>query len=123
MFLPAWALAMTLAPRTLEVPRVAATIPPLAAVARELAGPDARVNALLVIPAAAAKLAARSLRQMFFLTPAVGLASVVLGLAASYRLDLPSGPSVAVVAGLFFLGAWAGGAPRRATGGRGARPR
>ncbi|HJW15277.1 MAG TPA: metal ABC transporter permease [Thermoanaerobaculia bacterium] len=81
------------------------------------------INALLVIPAAAAKLVARSLRQMFFLTPAIGLASVILGLAASYRLDLPSGPAVAVVAGLFFLGGWAAGAPRRATGGRGAPSR
>jgi len=64
-------------------------------------------NALLVIPAATAKLLARSLGQMFWLAPLVGTASVVVGLAVAYRLDLPSGPAIVVVAGLGFLAAWA----------------
>jgi zinc transport system permease protein len=64
------------------------------------------VNALLVIPAATAKLLARSLRQMFVLAPVVGVGSVVLGLFGSYRLDVPSGPAIVVVAGLAFLAAW-----------------
>jgi ABC-type Mn2+/Zn2+ transport system permease subunit len=63
-------------------------------------------NALLVIPAATAKLLARSLAQMFWLAPLVGTVSVVVGLAAAYRLDLPSGPAIVVVAGLLFLAAW-----------------
>jgi ABC-type Mn2+/Zn2+ transport system permease subunit len=70
-------------------------------------------NALLVIPAATAKLLARSLGQMFVLAPLFGLASVLVGLLASYRLDLPSGPAIVAVAGAAFLIAWAA-AGRRA---------
>jgi len=65
------------------------------------------VNALLVIPAATAKLCARSLRQMFVLAPVFGIASVVAGLCGSYWLDVPSGPAIVVVAGVVFLVAWA----------------
>jgi zinc transport system permease protein len=71
------------------------------------------VNALLVIPAATAKLLARSLKQMFVLAPVIGVASVLVGLFASYSFDMPSGPAIAVVAGLAFLAAWAN-ASRRA---------
>jgi zinc transport system permease protein len=75
-------------------------------------------NALLVIPAATAKLLARSLAQMFWLAPLVGTASVVVGLAAAYRLDLPSGPAIVVVAGLLFLAAWGVATARQARRGR-----
>jgi zinc transport system permease protein len=64
------------------------------------------VNALLVIPAATAKLLARSLKQLLVLAPILGTLSVLAGLGLSYRLDLPSGPAIAVVAGLGFLAAW-----------------
>ena len=71
------------------------------------------VNALLVIPAATAKLLARSLGQMFVLAPLFGVASVVVGLAVSVATDAPSGPAIVVVAGLVFLGAWASTLRRR----------
>lgn len=61
------------------------------------------VNALLIIPAATAKLVARSLAHMLVLTPLIGIASVGGGLVASYYLDLPSGPAIVVLAGLLFL--------------------
>jgi ABC-type Mn2+/Zn2+ transport system permease subunit len=77
------------------------------------------VNALLVIPAATAKLLATSLRGMFVLAPLIGLASVLAGLIASSRLDLPSGPSIAAVAGLVFLATWMGVAGRRSAERRG----
>lgn len=64
------------------------------------------VNALLVIPAATAKLLARSLGRMFVLAPLLGVGSVLAGLVASYRLDVPSGPVVVVIAGIAFLAAW-----------------
>lgn len=70
------------------------------------------VNALLVIPAATAKLRARSLGQMFVLAPLYGIGSVLVGLFGSYRLDMPSGPAIVVVAGLLFLAAWAARAGR-----------
>jgi zinc transport system permease protein len=65
------------------------------------------VNALLVIPAATAKLRARSLAEMFVLAPLLGIASVLLGLFGSYWLDMPSGPAIVLVAGILFLVAWA----------------
>lgn len=62
------------------------------------------VTALLVIPAATARKFARTPEQMAALAAAFGAASVVLGLAGSWRFDTPSGPSVVVAAlGLFAL--------------------
>jgi zinc transport system permease protein len=65
------------------------------------------VNALLVIPAATAKLLARSLRQMFLLAPLIGIGSVLAGLMSSAWLDVPSGAAIVAIAGLVFLAAWA----------------
>jgi zinc transport system permease protein len=65
------------------------------------------VNALLVIPAATAKLRARSLAEMFVIAPVLGIGSVLMGLFGSYWLDMPSGPAIVVVAGILFLVAWA----------------
>lgn len=64
------------------------------------------VNALLVIPAATAKLLARSLGQMFVLAPVLGIASVLAGLVVSAWVDAPSGPAIVVIAGALFLAAW-----------------
>ena len=65
------------------------------------------VNALLVIPAATAKLLARSLGHMFVLAPLLGIGCVLAGLTASYWLDAPSGPAIVVTAGIVFLAVWA----------------
>jgi zinc transport system permease protein len=64
------------------------------------------VNALLVIPAATAKLFARSLGRMFVLAPLFGIGSVLAGLLASSWVDTPSGPAIVVVSGMLFLAAW-----------------
>ncbi|GIX49032.1 MAG: membrane protein [Candidatus Tectimicrobiota bacterium] len=66
------------------------------------------VNALLIIPAATAKLLARSLTHLFVLTPLLGTVSIVGGMVASYYLNWPSGPTIVVLSGLLFLavGAW-----------------
>lgn len=61
------------------------------------------VNALLIIPAATAKLWARSLAQMFLLAPLFGIICVVGGIVVSYYLDLPSGPAIVILTGLVFL--------------------
>jgi zinc transport system permease protein len=71
------------------------------------------VNALLVIPAATAKLLARSLGQMFVLAPLIGIGSVLAGLIVSSWVDAPSGPAIVVIAGILFLAAW-GRVARRA---------
>jgi zinc transport system permease protein len=70
------------------------------------------VTALLIIPAAAARALARSPESMAALAALMGVVAVLLGLAASWWLDTPSGPSI-VAAGtlLFFLTAMAGARP------------
>lgn len=60
-------------------------------------------NALLVIPAATAKLVSRTLSQMFLITPLVSCFGVVSGLIISYFLNFPSGPSIVVFLGITFL--------------------
>ena len=62
------------------------------------------VLALLVTPPATAGLLARRLPDMMATSVVVALVAVVVGLHLSYHLDLPSGPSIVMVAtGLFIL--------------------
>lgn len=60
------------------------------------------VSALLIIPPAAARSVARSPAQMALTASLVGMASVMLGLWASFSWDTPAGPSVVVSATLLF---------------------
>lgn len=62
-------------------------------------------NAMVVIPAASAKAVSGSFKQFLLLSPLVGVLSFTGGTVASYYLNLPSGPSVIVVATLCFAGA------------------
>jgi len=62
------------------------------------------VNALLVIPASTSRLFATSLKQMFTVTPIIALLITIGGLIMSYTFNFPSGPTMAVVAGITFLG-------------------
>lgn len=61
------------------------------------------VNALLIIPAATAKMLATSLARMFMWAPLLGILSVTGGMMLSYYIDLPSGPAIVVFSGLLFL--------------------
>ncbi|HEU0022369.1 MAG TPA: metal ABC transporter permease [Dehalococcoidia bacterium] len=62
------------------------------------------VLALLVTPAAAGNLLARRLPEIMATSVAVALVSTVAGLYLSFYLDLPTGPSIVMVAtGLFAL--------------------
>jgi ABC-type Mn2+/Zn2+ transport system permease subunit len=62
------------------------------------------VLALLVTPAATAMLLARRMPSIMAYSVAVGLLATVLGLYLSFYADLPSGPSIVLVAtGLFLL--------------------
>lgn len=73
------------------------------------------VTALLIIPAAAARGLARSPEAMAAMAAFLGAISVLAGLAASWWLDTPSGPSIVAAATLlFFLVVVAGGAFRNA---------
>jgi zinc transport system permease protein len=61
------------------------------------------VNALLVIPAITVRLFAHSLKETFTWTPILAVLIIIIGLAASFTFDIPSGPTIAVVSGLIFL--------------------
>lgn len=60
-------------------------------------------NAMVVIPAAAAKRLSRNFKQFALIAPMLGILSFMLGIAGSFHLDLPSGPSVAAVAFIIFI--------------------
>ena len=61
------------------------------------------ITALLVIPAAGARCVARTPEQMAMAASVAGGLAVVAGLAASWRYDTPSGPSIVVAATVLFI--------------------
>ncbi|MBK1666892.1 hypothetical protein CKO28_02395 [Rhodovibrio sodomensis] len=68
------------------------------------------ITSMLIIPAAAARRFAVSPERMAVAAAGVGLVSVVVGLAASYQWDLPSGPAMVVAATALFALSLAAGA-------------
>ena len=60
------------------------------------------ITSLLIIPAATARLFARSPEQMAIGASVCGCLAVIGGLASSWRWDTPTGPSIVVVAALLF---------------------
>jgi ABC-type Mn2+/Zn2+ transport system permease subunit len=67
---------------------------------------------LLVIPPYAAHGVARSMRALYVLSIAFGLAAAAGGLYVSFRLDWPLGPSVCAAAGATLVPAWVAGRVR-----------
>jgi len=65
------------------------------------------IAAFLVIPAATARLLARTFFSMTLISVAVGTLSAAVGLLASYILDLPSGAVIILVQSLVFFAAFA----------------
>ncbi len=61
------------------------------------------VSSLLIVPASAARFLSRSPEQMALTASLIGIASVITGISVSALFDLPSGPSIVVVALVFFL--------------------
>ncbi|MFH1682080.1 MAG: metal ABC transporter permease [Candidatus Eisenbacteria bacterium] len=61
------------------------------------------VAAFLVIPAATARLLARTFFGMTLLSIAVGVLGTIVGLAVSYRLDAPSGATIILTQAACFL--------------------
>jgi manganese/iron transport system permease protein len=64
------------------------------------------VVAMLVTPAATARLVARQLPEMVRLTLGVALVSAVGGMYLSYYLNTASGGTIVLVATLLFAGTW-----------------
>ncbi|MCY4354809.1 MAG: metal ABC transporter permease [Truepera sp.] len=63
------------------------------------------IAAYLIIPAASAQMVSRSLIQMTLLSVAIGVATTLAGLVASFYLDVPSGSTVVLTQALVFVGA------------------
>jgi zinc transport system permease protein len=61
------------------------------------------VTAMLVVPAAAARAVARSPEAMAAGSVAIGALATVTGIAGSWRLDTPAGPSIVVAAVLILV--------------------
>jgi zinc transport system permease protein len=61
------------------------------------------ITSLMIIPAATAQRFSRTPEQMAVIAGIIGLLSVSGGLAASWQLDTPAGPSVVVSSFLIFL--------------------
>jgi zinc transport system permease protein len=61
------------------------------------------ISALLLIPVACARQLARSPLQMLILAPLVGMAAVFIGLASAWQFNTAAGPSMVLVATLFWL--------------------
>ena len=61
------------------------------------------IVSLLILPPAAARRLARTPVQMALGASLVGAASVVIGVAASFYVDLPAGPSIVMAATAIFL--------------------
>ena len=61
------------------------------------------ITALLIIPAAAARRATIQPEQMAIFASIIGILSVIGGLFSSLNWDTPSGPTIIVVALVFFL--------------------
>ncbi|GAB3123132.1 metal ABC transporter permease [Glaciibacter psychrotolerans] len=59
--------------------------------------------ALIAAPAAAARIVARTTRQIFVIAPIVGATSGLSGVLLSRGLDVAAGPAIALVAAGFFL--------------------
>ena len=64
------------------------------------------VSALLVIPGAAGYRLTFNYRRMLLISVVVALASSLVGLGASYYLDLPSGATIVLAATAIFLGCY-----------------
>ena len=65
------------------------------------------IVSLLLIPAATARLVARSPEGMAVMAALIGMASVTLGLGGSLAADTPSGPTIVVAALILFGTVWA----------------
>jgi len=71
--------------------------------------------ALLVVPAATARLWTRTVLQMTFVATAIGMGSTFVGLTASWHADTPPGATIALVCVAVLVVSLVATLPRRAT--------
>jgi len=61
------------------------------------------ITALLIIPAATARLFSRSPQQMVWVSTLIAILAVLLGLFSSFNWDFPAGPAIVMSASLMFF--------------------
>ena len=61
------------------------------------------VAAILVVPSVIARLLTNSFSRMLFISTGVGAVSGLVGMMASYQLDVPSGTTIVLTSALLFL--------------------
>ena len=61
------------------------------------------ITSLLIIPPATARKFAESPEKMALLASLIGASAILLGLFTAFYLDTPAGPTIVVIATLFFL--------------------
>lgn len=61
------------------------------------------IIAMLIIPAATARLFSRSLKQMVIITWVISVIAIILGMVAALYFNIPAGPAVVVIAGGLFV--------------------
>jgi zinc transport system permease protein len=66
------------------------------------------IAAMLIVPAAAARPLAGTPERMALIATGIAAAAALGGLAASFRLDTPTGPTIVCVAALIFVLTMAG---------------
>jgi ABC-type Mn2+/Zn2+ transport system permease subunit len=64
------------------------------------------IAAAVVVPAASARLLTRSFGVMLLAATAIGIGSSVVGLYASFHVNVPSGPTIVLAGSAFFAGAF-----------------
>ena len=94
------ALAAGIDPRT-ERLILAVALAVVVAVAIRVVG-ALLISAMLIVPAAAARPLSRTPETMAVIATVIGALSVLGGLGASLRLDLPAGPAIIVAAAIIF---------------------
>jgi ABC-type Mn2+/Zn2+ transport system permease subunit len=62
------------------------------------------IAAAVVVPAASARLLTRSFGVMLLSATAIGIGSSVVGLYASFHVNVPSGPTIVLAGSAFFVG-------------------
>ena len=104
-------LAHTLSPEIASAERIGSTwgeilfmvlCSGLVAIAMKITG-ILLISALLILPAAIARILARSPEHMAVLAALFGAAAIIGGLALSLEFDFPSGPAIIAAAAIFFV--------------------
>jgi zinc transport system permease protein len=68
------------------------------------------VSALMVVPVAAAQQLSRAFRVTFVIAVLIGVFAALVGVVLSYYVDVPSGPSIVLLAIAMFALSWPAGA-------------